>query len=209
MEPSRGSHSNDAGRESEAPAGRTRLAPIFLEALLVVLGVSLALAGEEWRNSRNARAHAERARGDIVDELRANAAALDEAHAYHAGLMDTLRTLAARPDAVATPALFPRGFVRPAMLMSTAWESARATDAFAEMPYEDVLAFSRAYAQQSRYEITARETGGVLYRDLMDYGAEGVAGRFRQLMSLIAAMWYTEGQLQTTYAEVLSQTAVD
>lgn len=188
-------------------APRFRIGPILLEAFFVVLGVSLALAGSEWRSGANARAHARDARAMIVEELEANAAELERSRAYHGALLDTLGTLARQPDAEVSPALFREGFVRPARLLSTAWDAARATDALAEMPYDDVLDFSRLYAQQARYERTALETAGVLYRDLMDYGASGVAARFRNLLSIISAMHYTEASLTETYRDVLGTEA--
>jgi hypothetical protein len=186
---------------------RARLGPIFLEAFLVVLGVSLALAGEEWRATARAREHARTARASIIEELHANVAELEHSRAYHAALLDTLGPLARQPDAEVSPALFREGFVHPARLLSTAWDAALATDALAEMPYEDVLDFSRLYAQQARYETTTTETAGVLYRDLMDHGAFGVAARFRNLMALIGAMKYTEDQLAETYRGVLGTAA--
>jgi hypothetical protein len=138
-----------------------------------------------------------------MEELRVNATVLERSHAYHASRIDSLRTLLQPGSGPVTPDVFPQGFVRPATLMSTAWDAARATDALDEMPYEDVLAFSNVYAQQARYEMSAREMGGVLYRDLMDYGATGIASRAGNLLSLIHALYYTEQQLQATYSEVL------
>lgn len=181
-----------------------RLAPILLEAFFVVLGVSLALLGNEWRMSANARAHAADARTSIVEEVRANRAAAQHSYGYHSGLLDSLRTYFPAGRLPPLPTLFSEGFVRPITLLTTAWEAANATDAVSHMDYGEVLTFSTLYAMQRRYVQSATEAGSVIYGEIMEHGIPGVAANHRNLAYLIGAFYYLERELIVEYDRVLA-----
>ena len=145
---------------------KLRWLPILLEAFIVVLGVVLALAVNEWREHYNRNQHAETALEGILSELDVNRKAIDSALTYHLQLADTLRgfmrqasqrrasTALPYPDA----RLFSKGYIAPATLLTTAWDAANATDAVTYMNYADVLMLSRMYEKQRNYEDQARQT---------------------------------------------------
>jgi hypothetical protein len=179
--------------------------PALFEATFVVLGVVLALAANEWRQGRQERHRASVATTAISAELVANRAALVTASAYHSGLLDSLRVkreASWRPS----PWMFPRGFVAPAQLSSTAWQSAADAGVVEHMPYQAVLRLSRAYADQSRYEHQAQSIGEVIYAELYRNGVEGVTGNYRNLGNLIGSFLYRERQLIAVYDSTLQVT---
>ena len=182
---------------------RFRLAPILLEASFVVLGVFLALVANEWRSDANARERATHARASIVEEIETNRAATAASHAYHGRLLDSLRTYFPPDHPPPSPTLFSRGFIRPITLLNTAWEAANATDAVGHMDYDEVLAFSKLYAMQRRYERSATEAGSVIYSEIMARGVPGVAANHRNLAYLIGAFYYLEEGLLEAYDEAL------
>ena len=179
--------------------------PALFEAAFVVLGVVLALAANEWREGRNERQRAAIASNAIAAELRSNRGAVAAAHAYHSALIDSLQVNGS-PTWQPSPRLFSRGFVAPAQLSSTAWQSAAATGAVEHMPYEAVLKLSQAYANQARYEHQAMNIGEVLYAELFRNGVQGVTSNYRNLGNLIGAFLYRERQLMAVYDSTLAVT---
>lgn len=182
---------------------RIHLTPILLEAFFVVLGVSLALLGNEWRTNANARAHAAHARQTIVEEARTNRATTRHSYEYHGRLLDSLRVYFPPEHGAPSPGLFSEGFFHPATALTTAWDAANATDAVSHLDYEEVLAFSKLYAMQERYERTAMNAGSVIYAEIMRGGVPGVTANYRNLSYLIGAFYYLERELLAEYDRVL------
>jgi hypothetical protein len=179
--------------------------PALFEAAFVVLGVVLALAANQWREGRQQRHRVSVATNAIAAELRDNRAAVVEASAYHSSLLDSLRLR--RPASWRpSPFMFARGFVSPAQVSSTAWESAAAAGVVEHMPYQAVLRLSRAYANQGRYEHQAQSVGEVIYGELYRTGVQGVTGNYRNLGNLIGSFLYRERQLIAVYDSTLTVT---
>jgi hypothetical protein len=184
--------------------------PILLEAFFVVLGVVLALAANEWRQSIADRRSAARALESIREEIASNRQAVLASARYHIQLTDTLNALrrlaASAPDSgVPSPRVFSQGFVSPAALLSTAWEAAAATDAVRHMDHDDVLVLARIYEQQRRYATQTDEIGGLIYRELFDRGTTGIVRNYANLSSIIAALWYRECGLLAGYDRALAE----
>jgi len=180
---------------------------IFLEAVLVALGVVLALFAQEWQQGRRDREVARQALTSIHEELNHNHALVQEAFDYHSEKMQLIQGYLARraeePDAHPTPSDFPRGFVAPAQLLEVAWITARDVDALSQLPYEDSVDIARIYAEQDYYRIQAERVGELLYRDLYEIGVFGIVEKYPSLASLIGSFLYRERQLLTAYEEAL------
>ena len=184
---------------------RTRhaITSAMFEAFFVVLAVVLALAANEWRQNRADREHAASALASVVQELQANRAAAEESREYHSGLMRMIfeaRTESTRLDGRD----FPRGFVFPARLFRTAWESAAETGVLSHMEYATVLELSRLYAQQARYEAQVKAISELIYGELFRKGASEMAEDAEGLASLIGAFSYRETELVSIYDEMLA-----
>lgn len=179
--------------------------PALFEAAFVVLGVVLALAANQWREGRLERERVSLATSAVAAELRDNRAAVVAASAYHARILDSLR--ARRPTSWRpAPAMFSRGFVSPAQVSSTAWQSAAAAGVVEHMPYQAVLRLSRAYATQGRYEHQAQSVGELIYGELYRGGTQGIANNYSNLGNLIGAFLYRERQLIAVYDSTLAVT---
>ncbi len=190
------------------PSGRwDRLRPtlydLAVETFAVFLGITVALLASAWQTRHSEREQAETTRRSIVEELEANRGEVARSHAYHGGLLRTLRPL--MPPGQAAPGLdvFNQGFIRPAEILTTAWDVAGTTGTLAYMDYDEVLAFSHVYAAQRRYDETSAMSGRIIYDALFQEGAPRMAENYRRLYALISASYYVEEQLLARYLDTL------
>ncbi|MEM9556133.1 MAG: hypothetical protein AAGC60_17885 [Acidobacteriota bacterium] len=187
----------DGGEPASAGGRRTTreaLKSALYEASFVVLGVVLAYSANEWHNARSRAQDAAYALSTIVDELETNRAALDEAYGYHASLLELLHgehEEGWQPDV----RQFSRGFVAPARLSHTAWQSASETGALTEMEFEQVVGLSGAYASLARYDAQALQVGELMYAELLRRGPHGLVANHQNLASVISTFVYRERQL--------------
>jgi hypothetical protein len=184
--------------------------PILLEAFFVVLGVALALAANEWRQGQVDRRRADRALESIREELQTNRQAVLGSAQYHMQLMDTLIAIRRQTPAVGdAPApdvrMFSRGFVNPASLLSTAWETAVATDAIRHMSHDDVLVLARMYEQQRGYARQGEQVGTLIYGEIFARGTAGVTRNYANLTSIISTFWFRECELLLAYDRALAK----
>lgn len=188
-----------------------RIMPIVLEAFLVVLGVVLALAANEIREYYNHKEHGEVALSSIKRELEENRLEVVEALDYHIHLSDTLRTIQyskespglnhGYPDA----RLFSKGFISPATVLNTAWETANATDALRVMEYDKVLLLSRIYEAQREYAYQSQQSGALIYAKLFNEGYLGMLENYQNLSTLISSFSYQECRLLLSYNTLISE----
>ena len=102
---------------------------------------------------------------------------------------------------------FPRGFVFPARVSRTAWDSAAETGALSKTDFSTVVELSKIYAQQDRYEFQARSIGEVIYTEMFHGGAGAIADNYRNLASIINTFGYREKQILAKYDETLAALA--
>jgi hypothetical protein len=184
--------------------------PILLEAFFVVLGVVLALAANEWRQALADRRSAGTALESIREELAANRESVLEAAQYHLYLTDTLNALRRQApeggnDPAPGPRVFSKGFVSPAPLLNTAWETAGATEAVRHMAHDDVLVLARIYEQQRRYAAQTDQIGALIYSEMFARGMGGMVRNYANLSSIVAALWYRECGLLLGYDRALAE----
>ncbi|MDA8019615.1 MAG: hypothetical protein MPN21_19410 [Thermoanaerobaculia bacterium] len=173
---------------------RASLRSAALEAGLVVLGVVLAFAANEWRKANEAGERAGLALEAVARELEANHDAVSASLAYHREKMFALYSAGGSSEAV-EPSDFDKGFVFPARILSNAWDAATATDAVLAWDYDLLLAVSRLYADQEQYEVQTRGVAQVIYSQLLTSGARGIVERPEQLASIVSSFWWRECEL--------------
>lgn len=186
--------------------------PILLEAFFVVLGVVLALGLNEWRQAQGDRRRAATALESIREELQTNRQAVHASVQYHLQLMDTLfafRRQAPRTGDGTAPDIrvFSRGFVHPASLLTTAWETAVSTDAIRHMSHDDVLVLARMYEQQRGYATQSQQVGTLIYGEIFAGGTAGVTRNYANLTSIISTFWFRECELLAGYDQALAKLA--
>jgi hypothetical protein len=146
---------------------------VLLESVLIVFSVLLALAVDEWRDSRNRAAAARVALDAIVGELESNRRAAGEAMRFHRSMNATLRAIAASRQLPSTEVAY-GGMLQPARAVSTAWTSARDTGAVNDLPYPLVLQRSRIYERQATYDALTAQIAADIYMDGRRRGMEAV-----------------------------------
>jgi hypothetical protein len=183
---------------------------ILLESFFVMLGVLLALAADQWRESANQRRKAVTALASIREEVEANRKAVRQSLDYHVSLRGELLAFTRRTreqggrveSGLPDRRIFSQGFIKPASLLHTAWEAANATEAVSHMEYADVLALARVYEQQRHYESQAEQVGELVYATLFHEGFEGMLRNHANLGSIISTFLYRECQLLEGYSTV-------
>jgi hypothetical protein len=182
---------------------REALRDALFEAAFVVFGVVLALAANEWAEDRTNRRRAESALASIKEELATNRAAVKESLDYHSGLLETIRSRGEDSPPLGVRD-FSRGFLSPARVYRTAWDSAGATGAFTHLRFAKVLLLSKAYEQQEGYERQAQSIAPIIYEELYRGGTGAILANQRNLANLIGTFAYRERELLQMYDETLA-----
>ena len=138
-------------------SGRRRLATtpewllrVSIESLLIMLSILLALAVDEWRESRSYQELARQSLQIFAQEIEPNLAMMNDVVPYHVGLQQVVAEMAAEPDRVVDVHSIMEG-LQPTVLLNTAWETALATGAFRHMDVSTVSRLSRMYSLQQRF----------------------------------------------------------
>ena len=152
----------DPSAAASVPRWRAWLPKALFEAALIVLSVLLALVVNEWRERRQQAKRAEIALQSIQSELRENLENVKRARANHLAMQESVRSYTSRGQ-VPPPPVYLGGIFNPALVSSSAWESAREAGVTSNVPYGLVLELSWVYAEQARY----RALGDDLVQDLM------------------------------------------
>jgi hypothetical protein len=143
----------------------------LFESALIVFSVLLALALDEWRDTRALRSRAETAVAAIAAELQANRSAVEKAKANHEFMTKTLRELETRGEKP-TLELASKGVFNPAGVLDTAWTSAQQMEVIETIPYDLVLTLSRTYRRQDGYNTLGMQIAADMYMDLRRQGLE-------------------------------------
>ena len=127
--------------------------------MLVVGSILLALALNEWNEDREFEDLASRSLVNFEREIQQNRLRVEDVTLFHAGLRDVLANMDASGGAVPTTTIrnIMEGF-QPALLVSTAWETAVATGALGYMDYDVVAGLSLTYNMQERL-VTLNQSG--------------------------------------------------
>ncbi|MFQ5770628.1 MAG: hypothetical protein ACE5HX_08835 [bacterium] len=131
---------------------------LLLEVVLIIIGVLLGLAANQWRVARMDRTLAQDALRYIADEIRDNQTKVDSLIPYHTKVRDSIRELSAlnlrkKVEISMTDLLkaMPKGFAVP-LLETTGWQLANRTGAINHMDYELAVRLSKLYNLQEFYQ---------------------------------------------------------
>lgn len=172
------------------------------ESMLIVVSIVLALAVDEWRQNRQDEELATQSLEVFEREIRQNLARVDAAVPYHAGLRAVVARMAAGENAGPDLRSVVEG-LEPAVLLSTAWETALATGALTHLEFELVQALSLTYSLQARFREESRSD-----RPDLSSAANRTPGSDRDLVERVGS--YLEGlvrderELQGVYAQALA-----
>lgn len=160
---------------------------LFVEAVLVVLSVLLALALNNWRQSEMNEDLAQRALHNIVDEVRANTIKIEETLAYHKKVLAILET---NPDQVAP--------MRPAFIQNNAWETAQATRAVMYIDYDIAAQVSEIHELQEKYQHITQAIIQTLYLEMNNISSGSLSKE-----PMLQDMLYIEQLLLNKYENLI------
>ncbi|MDZ7401151.1 MAG: hypothetical protein ONB37_13395 [candidate division KSB1 bacterium] len=150
-------------------SNQTNLGYLLIQVVLIVIGVLLGLAANEWRVARAEKAQAKNALRYIKDELQRNKEHVAKILPYHTKLSDTLKVFAATLSMNKRKLSFsdlyramPSGFGIP-LLEKTGWQLANQTGAIDHMDYDLAVSLSKLYAVQDFIQAKYLKVGDNFY----------------------------------------------
>ncbi len=170
----------------------------FFQAVLVVFGVILAFAANEWREAAAERREAAEALSSVREELAGNRAAALASKTYHEERLALIAERAAAGGSLSVRD-FPRGFIAPATLSTAAWSSAAESGALANMDYAEIVKLSRLYDLQAVYRDQTVTAGSIIFQRMFDGGVANIPANANGLEAFIGASLYREQGLNETY----------
>ena len=168
--------------------GPRRLAKPLFDSLLIVFGVVLGFALNDWAQKRAQHARTAQALAAIRQELLADRHELDGARLHHLGMRDTLAAYVAR-DALVPERIYMGGMFSPGRPVAAAWESARTTGALGDLPYPLVLRLSDVYGSFELYRTLSEGIARDLYSALLRRGAQPVFGAAAPNFGILIGDW--------------------
>ncbi|MFN0025419.1 MAG: hypothetical protein ACKVS5_16125 [Parvularculaceae bacterium] len=168
------------------------------QAILVVFGVMLAFAANEWREAAIEHRESGEALASIREELASNRAAAAASKTYHEQRLALIAERAATGEPLSLSD-FPRGFISPATLSTAAWSSASETGALANTDYQEIVRLSRVYDMQAVYRDQTVTAGGIIFQRLFDQGVASIPKNAAGLEGVITSFLYRESALIEAY----------
>jgi hypothetical protein len=139
------------------------LPQVLFESALIVVSILVALGLDEWRENRQNAEVIRHALSTFLNEVEQNQARIEDSAPFNEGLRNVMQSHYLEDDIESVD-----DFVSmlesysPAVLQSTAWETALATGSLAKMDYNLVAAMSLTYSLQGRYQQASRGGMGEL-----------------------------------------------
>jgi len=176
--------------------------------MLIVMSILLALAVKQWQDDRGNQNLITRSLVSFERELTTNKDQIDTLYPFHQGLQTLLSGLRDESSGEDSTAEIREVLdsLQPAVLLTTAWDTALATGALSQMDYELVYAMSLTYSIQERFR--SQYNSGLL--DLLNSTASAEStpmvayAAFRFLSDIIAA----EAELLAVYQQALERLAM-
>jgi len=137
------------GQGGLRPRLMEKLPELLLEAASVVFAVLLALAVDEWHETRSQTALAERARAGILEEIRINQTELRNIRDNNRALLKRIEDTRSRLEQKQNAAL--QFHFEIALLSSAAWNTAQMTQAANYLDFEWLRRVSNVYELQDLY----------------------------------------------------------
>jgi AcrR family transcriptional regulator len=131
------------------PRLREKLPELLLEAASVVFAVLLALAVDEWRETRSRNALAERARASILEEIRGNESELRRTQDKNRALLQRIEETLARGRQ--GPEMSLEFNFQIALVSSASWHTAQMTQAASLLDFDWARRVSKVYEFQDLY----------------------------------------------------------
>lgn len=123
---------------------------VLLESFFIMVSILMALAVENWRESRQNRKLAQQSLQIFEREIRQNLATIEDNVLYHTGLRNVVAEAVADPAEAADMRSIVEG-LRPVRLTNTAWQTTSASGGITHINVETIWQLSLAYSFQERF----------------------------------------------------------
>lgn len=181
---------------------------VLVESVLIVFSVLVALAVDQWRETRASQTRTREAVAAITAELQANRASAERARTFHLETNAALKAIAERKELPGDDIAYHRGMFNPATVVQAAWVTAREAATLQTLPLDAVLKLSRVYEQQESYAQLGDEIASDIYVDLRRRGFEAVLREgFAGFILLTTDFANRETSLIARYDEALKMLA--
>lgn len=135
------------------------LPQVLIESALIVVSILVALALDEWREERQDAEVVQQSLENFLIEIDQNKVRVEDAAPFNQGLHSVLTSYYMDDDLESVDEFVDMvESYSPAVLQSTAWDTALATGTLSKMDYNLVRVLSLTYGLQSRYQ-TKTDTG--------------------------------------------------
>lgn len=184
------------------PRLREKLPELILEAASVVFAVLLALAVDEWRETRSREALAARARASILEEIRGNQTELRNTRDNNRALLQKIEEALSQLTQKREASL--QFHFEIALLSSSAWNTAQMTQAANFLDFDWLRSVSNVYELQGLY-VTSQSA----VVDRISGISELFEGDPRRMLTIIAerlrVALKVQDELLEEYGEVLGE----
>jgi hypothetical protein len=121
--------------------------------MLIVMSILLALGVRAWQDSREVTKLIARSLTSFQNEITQNRSRIDDLYRYHAGLQSLLADVDAHSGRGSSEDVDNiLDSLQSAVLLTSAWNTALATGALANMEYETVFVLSLTYSYQEKFQ---------------------------------------------------------
>jgi hypothetical protein len=143
---------------AKSPRAHHALRSLVRDVVLLLVGAVVALGADQWRESRAEQRRSSLALTSIRAEIAENLARVESARSHHLKIADTLTGYMQRRE-LPPERVYYGGLLRPGMVLSTAWETARGTGVLSQLPYTLVLRLAPVYESQENYNAMGNALG--------------------------------------------------
>jgi hypothetical protein len=177
---------------------------VLFESFLITISILVALALDQWRETRQDAEAIQQALSNFASEIQRNQARIEDTAPFNRGLLEVLRNRYESKDigSVDDYVNMVESYA-PADLRTTAWETALATGSLAEMEYDLVSVLSFTYGKQSDYQI-ATQSGMADLTSLQNLSDDRLELATYNAVRYLNGISGLESELGVIYNEALS-----
>ena len=182
---------------------KSNLVKGIAEVALITVGILGAFAVDDWQEEQKIQKLTHDTLELVFSELDDNRCALVRAHAHHSWVRERFVALGDNPTKADYESLFKllysKGIIKPAELLSLAWETSINTGAMRHINLQDANQISRLYYHMNQY----RDSFATLDSAMTQTSFQDLTTKqyLSGVISGIDDMWWIEKRLLTLYSE--------
>lgn len=182
---------------------KKRIGELLFQIIPVMIGVYLGLLASNWADDRKMKSETELLRKNLIAEVEANKAKIENVIGYHEILRDSARYYSVTKFVNREPAFF--SGVRTSMLTNNAFETGIQTGLINGLTFEEIQFANRVYTLQSSYDDFSKVIlSGLITMDF-DENEQAMRKIYRFLSISMTDIVIKESQLLAQYDVLLNE----